>query len=160
HPAARVVARDQIVTLEEVAPAVPLEVLSAPMTPQRVAAGAWGLAVAGLLALLIVLGSRNLQHFDAALVGYTFATLFGAFGITYRYAMWLQRPPTRMYWVRGWQVFATPRLLGRNALELLRRFSLEFALNRFIYRRARLRGLAHWCIMWGCILAAAITFPL
>ena len=25
---------------------------------------------------------------------------------------------------------------------------------------ARLRGLAHWLIMWGCILAAAITFPL
>ena len=26
--------------------------------------------------------------------------------------------------------------------------------------RGRLRGLAHWLIMWGCLLAAAITFPL
>jgi hypothetical protein len=34
-------------------------------------------------------------------VGYTFATLFAAFGITYRYARWLQRPPTWRYWVRG-----------------------------------------------------------
>ena len=34
------------------------------------------------LAAAIVVGSRNLQHFDAALVGYTFATLFAAFGIT------------------------------------------------------------------------------
>ena len=127
---------------------------------ERLKAGAWGGLVAALLAALIVLGSRNLQHFDAALVGYTFATLFAAFGITYRYAMWLQRPPTRMYWRRGWQVFANPRFAGHNVLEFLRRFSLEFALNRFIFRRAHLRGLAHWCLMWGCILAAAITFPL
>jgi NNP family nitrate/nitrite transporter-like MFS transporter len=75
----------------------------------------------------IVVGSRNLQHFDAALVGYTFATLFAAFGISYRYAMWLHRPPTRMYWRRGWQAFfsrerraqhAEPR---RRALWSLRR---------------------------------------
>jgi len=127
---------------------------------ERLNAGVWGVAVAALLAALIVLGSRNLQHFDAALVGYTFATLFAAFGITYRYAMWLQRPPTRMYWRRGWQVFATPRFAGHNILEFLRRLFLEFALNRFIFRRAQLRGLAHWCLMWGCIVAAAITFPL
>jgi hypothetical protein len=123
-------------------------------------AGGWGALFTGLLALLIVVGSRNLDHFDAALVGYTFATLFAAFGITYRYAMWLQRPPTRMYWRRGWQVFATPRFVGRNILAFLRRFFLEFAANRFIFRRARLRGLAHWLIMWGCVIAAAITFPL
>jgi hypothetical protein len=127
---------------------------------ERVRAGAWGLLVSGLLAVLIVAGSRNLDHFDAALVGYTFATLFAAFGIAYRYAMWLQRPPTRVYWRRGWQVFATPRFLGHNLVELSRRFAVEFAANRFIFRRGRLRGLAHWLIMWGCVLAAAITFPL
>jgi hypothetical protein len=123
-------------------------------------ASAWGVLFTALLALLIVLGSRNLDHFDAALVGYTFATLFATFGITYRYAMWLQRPPTRMYWRRGWQTFATPRFLGRNSAEFLRRFFLEFAANRFIFHRGRLRGVAHWLIMWGCILAALITFPL
>ena len=130
------------------------------MAPQRLKAALWGGIVVALLGVLIVLGSRNLQHFDAALVGYTFATLFATFGITYRYAMWLQRPPTRLYWRRGWQVFVTPRFLGHNLVEFLRRFVLEFALNRFIFRRAHLRGLAHWCIMWGCMLAAAITFPL
>ena len=52
-------------------------------------------------ARVIVLGSRNLEHFDAALVGYTFATLFAAFGITYRYAMWLQRPPTALLLAPG-----------------------------------------------------------
>jgi hypothetical protein len=129
-------------------------------TGERRRASLWGLLATVLLLALIVAGSRNLQHFDAALVGYTFATLFAAFGITYRYAMWLQRPPTRMYWRRGWQVFVDPRHLGGNALEFLRRFFVEFALNRFIFRRGHQRGLAHWLIMWGCILAALITFPL
>jgi nitrate/nitrite transporter NarK len=127
---------------------------------ERVRAAAWGALVTAALAAAIVVGSRNLDHFDAALVGYTFATLFAAFGISYRYAMWLGRPPTRMYWRRGWQVFAERRALGRNTVELLRRFFLEFAANRFIFRRARLRGVAHLLIMWGCLLAAAITFPL
>ena len=86
--------------------------------------------------------------------------VFAAFGITYRYAMWLRRPPTRMYWRRGWSVFLTPRYIGSNAVEGLRRFTLAFAANRFIFRRGRMRRLAHWLIMWGCVIAAAITFPL
>jgi hypothetical protein len=112
------------------------------------------------LAAAIVVGSRNLQHFDAALVGYTFATLFAAFGISYRYAMWLRRPPTRMYWRRGWQAFFSRRRIGGNAVSLGRRAVVDFAGNAYIFRRGRLRGLAHWLIMWGCVLAAAITFPL
>jgi hypothetical protein len=130
------------------------------MDRSKLRAGAWGVLFSAVLAALIVAGSRNLNHFDAALVGYTFATLFAAFGITYRYAMWLQRPPTRMYWRRGWAVFFTPRLVGGNLLEGLRRFVFAFAGNVFIFRRGRLRGLAHWLIMWGCIVAALITFPL
>src|SRR5207302_6408137 len=34
---------------------------------------------------------------------------------------------------------------------------LAFAANRFIFRRGRMRGLAHWLMMWGCVLAAAMT---
>lgn len=60
----------------------------------------WAGCFSVILGALIIVGSRNLAHFDAALVGYTFATLFATFGITYRYAMWLRRPPTRMYWRR------------------------------------------------------------
>jgi hypothetical protein len=126
----------------------------------RLNAGLWGLSCVGVLAALIVIGSRNLDHFDAALVGYTFATLFAVFGIAYRYAMWLQRPPTRLYWRRGWAVFLTPRFLATNTVEALRRLVLAFAANRFIFRRGRARGLAHWLIMWGCVIAALITFPL
>jgi MFS family permease len=127
---------------------------------ERVRAGAWASLVTLTLAGAVVVGSRNLQHFDAALIAYTFATLFAAFGISYRYAMWLDRPPTRMYWRRGWQAFFSGRSLGRNTVSLARRTLIEFALNQYIFRRGRLRGLAHWLIMWGCVLAAAITFPL
>jgi hypothetical protein len=130
------------------------------IAPDKLHAAGWALLFTLLLAILIVAGSRNLNHFDAALVGYTFATLFAAFGITYRYAMWLHRPPTRMYWRRGWSVFLTPAFIGTNLLEALRRFVLAFAANRFIFRRSRMRGLAHWLIMWGCIAAVLITFPL
>jgi len=126
----------------------------------RLRAGAWAALWTLALAAAIVVGSRNLQNFDAALVGYTFATLFATFGITYRYAMWLDRPPTRMYWRRGWQVFVSRRALPRKGIDLARRGLLDFAANRFIFRRARLRGVAHLLIMWGCILAAAVTFPL
>jgi len=130
------------------------------MKSEKLKAGVCGVVATVILAALIVAGSRNLDHFDAALVGYTFATLFATFGITYRYSMWLQRPPTRMYWRRGWQVFLNPRFIGRNLIELFRRFLVEFAANRFIFRRGKIRWAAHWLIMWGCLLAAAITFPL
>lgn len=126
----------------------------------RLVASAWGILLTAILAALIVLGSRRLEHFDAALVGYTFAVLFATFGITYRYSMWLQRPPTRRFWIRGWQAFFAPRHLARNLARWFARVVGEFAANGFIFRRGRARGLAHLLIMWGCILAGAITFPL
>jgi hypothetical protein len=130
------------------------------MAPDRRRATAWGLLVASALAALIVVGSRNLAHFDAALVCYTFATLFAAFGITSRYVIWLQRPPTALYWRRGWRLFFRPARLPGNAARLLRRLAADFVLNRFIWRRGAQRGLAHGLIMWGCASALAITFPL
>jgi hypothetical protein len=129
-------------------------------SPDKPFAAMCGVLATAMLAGLIVLGSRNLNHFDAALVAYTFATLFATFGITYRYAMWLRRPPTRMYWRRGWSIYLAPQHIGANLREGLRQFFLVFAANRFIFRRSRSRGLAHLLIMWGSVLAAAITFPL
>ncbi len=120
----------------------------------------WAVLATALLGILIVLGSRNLKHLDAALIGYMFASLFAVFGLTYRYSMWLQRPPTAMYWRRGWRVFFRRGALGSNLALWLRRIVQGFALNLFIWRRGRSRWAAHWLIMWGCIVAAAITFPL
>src|SRR3954466_109642 len=129
------------------------------MRREYVKATATGALATGALAVLIVLGSRNLSHFDAALVGYTFACLFATFGIAYRYSMWLQRPPTALYWRRGWQLFFRPHFLGRNLVELGRRLVGGFAFNHFIWRRGAMRGAAHWLIMWGCLMASAVTFP-
>lgn len=119
-----------------------------------------GLGSTLLLGALIVIGSRNLSHFDAALVAYTFSVLFATFGLAYRYTMWLQRPPTAMYWRRGWQAFFQKGFRLRNLGRGLKRAGTEVAANRFIFRRNWLRGLTHMLIMWGCILAVAITFPL
>ena len=130
------------------------------MASQSLRAGAWAIGFTALLGAMIVLGSRNLASFDAALVGYTFATLFATFGITYRYAIWLGRPPTRMYWRRGWRAFLSPRRLPGNLARFARRAVVEVGMNRFIFKRGVMRGITHMLLMWGCLLACAITFPL
>src|ERR1022692_4433800 len=120
----------------------------AAVTREKVKATAWGLIATVGLALLILLGSRRLVDFDAALVGYTFATLFAALGIAYRYSMWLQQPPTAMFWKRGWQLFFAHGYLLTNLGQLVYRLGVMFALNRFIWRRSPERGAAHFLIMW------------
>ncbi len=123
-------------------------------------ATAWGLVVAGVVVAGIYTGSRGLRDFDTALVSYAGATVFAAFGLGYRYAMWLRRPPTRLYWRRGWQLFLARGKRWAH-LELLARLLWDnFVAQRFIERRSRLRWVAHWSIAWGCLLAAAVTFPL
>lgn len=74
--------------------------------------------------------------------------------------MWLQRPPTALYWGRGWQVFFRRSYRAVNLANRLKRVVNDIALNRFILARGVHRWFAHWMIMWGCIIAAAITFPL
>ncbi len=130
------------------------------MPREVIKATAWGLLVTVLLALLIVIGSRNLSHFDAALVAYTFAVLFATFGLTYRYAMWLQRPPTAIYWRQGWRTFLRMGSLRNRAQHWGFWVFNDIVVNRFIWSRHWLRGLTHSLIMWGCILAVGITFPL
>jgi hypothetical protein len=65
-----------------------------------------------------------------------------------------------MYWRRGWQAFLHRGDRGRNLLNWWKRFGSDVLVNRFILRRSLLRGLTHLLIMWGCILAVFITFPL
>ena len=120
----------------------------------------WGFTCAALLLVAMYLGSRRFRDFDPALVSYAGATVFAAFGLGYRYSMWLRRPPTRMYWFRGWQVFLHPSHFFSNVALLVRLFFLNFFAQRFIEKRSHLRWAAHWFIAWGCLLAAAVTFPL
>lgn len=120
----------------------------------------WGALVAILVVVGIYFGSRGLKDFDAALVPYAGASVFAAFGLGYRYAMWLRRPPTRRYWWRGWQIFLAPRRLPRNLVRLVRVVWDNILAQKFIERRSPLRWAAHAFIFWGCVLAAAVTFPL
>jgi hypothetical protein len=125
-----------------------------------VASTCWGLAAAAALVVGIFFGSRRFKDFDPALVPYAGASVFAGFGIGYRYSMWLRRPPTRLYWFRGLQIFFDPRHLPGNLIHLVRLFWDNFVAQRFIDRRSHLRWAAHWLIAWGCLLAAAVTFPL
>jgi len=119
-----------------------------------------GMFAAMLLLIAIYIGSRGLKDFDTALVPYASASVFATFGIAYRYSMWLRRPPTRLYWHRGWQLFLSPRHLPGNLVRLLRLMWDNVLAQKFIERRSPLRWAAHAGIFWGCILAAAVTFPL
>jgi len=128
-------------------------------TADRVRAGAWATLFTLVLIAAIVVGSRNLQNFDPALVIYTFAIIFATWGVVYHYNVWLDKPPTRMYWRRGWQIFHEQGLL-RGTLHLTRLAGRNLVAQTFIYKRSHLRWWMHQCICWGCVLAAAITFPL
>ena len=123
-------------------------------------ATAWGLFTAGVVLAGIYFGSRRLRDFDVALVPYAGASVFAAFGLGYRYSMWLTKPPTRLYWWRGWRLFFAPSRVGHNVARLAALFTVNIVAQRFIEKRSPLRWAAHWCIFWGCILAAAVTFPL
>jgi hypothetical protein len=119
-----------------------------------------GLIASLLLVLSIYLGSGRLRDLDPALIAYTSATVFAAFGIVYRYSIWLQKPPTRMYWRRGWQLFLRPSRLPANLWTLGALLFRNIFLQLFIERRSPLRWAAHFLMSWGCIVAALVTFPL
>jgi NNP family nitrate/nitrite transporter-like MFS transporter len=119
-----------------------------------------GLVCTGGLAAAIVVGSRGLEDYDPVLLPYTFGVLFACFAVAYRYTVWLRRPPTRLYWDRGWQLLFQKGERVRNATFAARSVYESFLEQRFIRRRGRGRWFAHFCFAWGCVLAVAVTFPL
>ena len=123
-----------------------------------------GTVAAAAVAGLIVVGSRNLKDFDWALTTYAVGSIFAAFAVVYRYAVWSQRPPTRMYLKRGLQAFFSGKrgktYVPRNVGTLGKLLLDNFVLQRFITRRSRQRWIMHACLSWGGMLAFALTFPL
>ena len=77
---------------------------------------AWGVVGVAIVIALTFIGSDRLVWFDAALVGYLFGVVFAVFGVAYRYAVWLRRPPTAMLNRRGWDAFRQRK--ARNAVAL------------------------------------------
>src|SRR5215217_4486780 len=119
-----------------------------------------GLVAAAALTILVVVGSRNLEHYDPALFGYTVASVVAFGALVYRYAVWLRRPATRVYWRRGWQLFRDRKRLAANTKSAAQTVSHNLIEQRFIARRGFTRWLMHALIMWGCVISALITFPL
>jgi nitrate reductase gamma subunit len=117
---------------------------------------------AGVIAAISVVaaiyaGSGGMKHFDWALTSYAIGSVVAAFAVTYRYAIWAQRPPTSMYLKRGWQMFRRRR---SNGPRLAKRIFDNFFLQKFIARRSTERWLMHACLSWGAMSAFAVTFPL
>ncbi len=126
---------------------------------EQVRAGAWATMVTALLVAAIVVGSRNLQHFDPALVVYTFAVIFATWGIVYHYAVWLNKPPTRRFFDRSLELVGRQGRL-RSARTIVAAVGTHLLGQTFIARRSRMRWWMHQLIFWGCITAVLITFPL
>jgi hypothetical protein len=119
-----------------------------------------GLVLMVLVAAGIVIGSRGGRDYDLALLPYTFGVLFASFTVAYRYAVWLQRPATSVYWTRGWQLIFRRGDVGKNLLFLARSVYDNLFAQKFIRRRSSVRWIAHFCFAWGCVIAGAVTFPL
>jgi MFS transporter, NNP family, nitrate/nitrite transporter len=120
------------------------------------------LAGAGAMLLLaagIVVGSRNLRHYDPILLTYTFGVLFSAFAVAYRYGVWLQRPPTRMFLKRGLELLRRGNVPA-NLVFVFRAATVNLGAQRFIRKRSFTRWLTHFLIAWGTMIAGAVTFPL
>jgi MFS transporter, NNP family, nitrate/nitrite transporter len=119
-----------------------------------------GIAASAVLTVLVIVGSRNLEHFDPALFGYTVASIVALGAIVFRYAIWLQRPATRAYFWRGLDLFFKRKKLAANVGSAAGTVATNLVEQRFIFKRGKLRWLMHFLIMWGCIFSALITFPL
>lgn len=119
-----------------------------------------GIVASAVLTLFVIVGSRNLEHFDSALFGYTVASVVAFGAIAFRYAIWLQRPATRAYFWRGLKLFFQRKKLLKNAGGAAETVGKNLVAQHFIFKRGFGRWLMHFLIMWGCIIAAAITFPL
>jgi hypothetical protein len=119
------------------------------MRKRPVSASVAGAAAAVVTAAAIWLGSRNLRNFDAALVGYATATVVLAFGVVYRYAMWVSSPPARRYLRRGWGAFLSWRNFRRLPSAVPRSVVGYLGLQTFIMARGRGRWVAHQLLFWA-----------
>ncbi|WP_405457821.1 MFS transporter [Streptomyces sp. NBC_00101] len=119
-----------------------------------------GAAVSALLILAIVLGSRLLANFDSALLPYAVASVFLAFGVAYRYTVWISAPGAARLFKQGWRSLFSAENFRRTPTALPKMIATYLGFQKFLGARSHARWAAHQLIFWGCVLAALITFPL
>lgn len=118
-----------------------------------------GVIGASILGALVLVGSRRLLYFDAALMPYLLASIFAVIGVIYHYTVWLDRPPTRMLWKRSLQMIMSPRFF-HNLSIVGKSFGNQIVLQKFVRQRSFYRWFMHFSLAWGTLIAWAITFPL
>ena len=123
-------------------------------------ATAAGVIVSLLLVAAIVLGSRLLENFDSALLPYAVATVFLAFGVAYRYTVWVSAPGARRLFKKGWGSLFSAANFRKAPTALPKMIATYLGFQKFLGARSHARWAAHQLIFWGCVLAALITFPL
>jgi tellurite resistance protein TehA-like permease len=122
---------------------------------QSLRASVAGAVAAALLTALVFAGSDALRNFDAALIGYATATIVLTFGVVYRYAMWVQTPPSHRYLLKGWSAFFS-----------MRNWSLVFPLGMYSVATTKMiaavglpfGGWIPWAAFWAAAVAWTITF--
>ncbi|MGP3634045.1 MFS transporter, partial [Streptomyces sp. 24-1644] len=127
------------------------------VTARATAAGA---AVSVLLIIGIVLGSRLLRNFDSALLPYAVATVFLAFGVAYRYTVWISAPGARRLFTQGRRSLFSVDNFRKAPTALPKMIATYLGFQKFLGARSHARWAAHQLIFWGCVLASLITFPL
>ncbi|MFD2284470.1 hypothetical protein ACFSUJ_35405 [Streptomyces lusitanus] len=114
----------------------------------------------GLLLVAIVLGSRGLPGLRLRARPYTVATLFLAFGVAYRYTVWVSAPASRRLFRKGRQAALSWRNLRDAPTALPRMIATYLGFQKFLGARSQRPLGGPPADVWGCLLAAAITFPL
>src|SRR5438309_6934859 len=94
-----------------------------------------GVFASASLTALVIVGSRNLEHFDSALFGYLIASIVAFGAIFFRYALWLQRPATRAYFIRGLKLFFQRKDFARNTFDASKTVATNLVEQRFIFKR-------------------------
>ena len=136
---------------------------------------------AAAVAVLIFVGSQFMVHFDPALYWYAVGSVLAAFAVGYRFTVWVQRPPSQMYFKRGIEILMKggiwalrsgrssrsrelaeiPAPAGPSSVATLGgAVAKNFVAQTFVKRRSAYRWIMHLCLSGGCTLAFAVTFPL
>ena len=118
-----------------------------------------GIACSGVLAAVIIT-AWSLFEFDLMLVAYGLATVLSCYVVVTRFCLWAQRPPTMAYYKRCLGHVRRFSFWRQHGPALAKKVVSYFSLNAFVAKRGAGRWAAHWPIMLGCVMAAAIAFPL
>ena len=111
---------------------------------------------------VIFIGSLGLTHFDHALVWYALITILTAYAVGYRFSIWIQRPPTKMYFTRGLQILfkrknTSVKNIDKPFWELTKIILTKFLAQKFIKERSRYRWIMHFFLAGGTLLSFAVV---